>query len=131
MARITDHLRKDHEKIKGLFEQYESNPASIFPELKALLDLHTKVEEEGVYPASVGFAQQEVDHAHKEHNEAKELLTELEKDPENMDVFDKLREGVTHHIEEEESDYFPLVEENMDEAKQLELDEIADQASGQ
>ncbi len=126
MARITDHLRKDHVRLKALFAQYEYDPASKFAEIKELLELHTEVEEKGVYPASKSFAKDEVEHAKKEHDKADKLLANLEKDPTNIEAFHELRDAVLHHIEEEELEYFPLVEEHLDEEKQYELDEEAD-----
>lgn len=126
MATIVEHLKKDHVRIKELFAAYENDPETHFPELKKLLDAHTYIEETSIYPLSMSFAADVVEHAQEEHNAAKDLLRQLEIDPTNMDTFNQLRQDVEHHAEEEEKEFFPLVEQHMSQEQMEQLDEEAD-----
>ena len=119
---VTDMLREDHKKVKGLFEEFEQAEDTkakqqIVETALAELEVHAKLEEELIYPA----IRAEIDHddlmdeALEEHHVVHGLLGELKKmkpSDERYDAkFTVLAENVRHHIKEEESEMFPKAED--------------------
>ncbi|HKC66115.1 MAG TPA: hemerythrin domain-containing protein [Pyrinomonadaceae bacterium] len=112
-------LKKDHEKVSGIFEKLETTTErgvktreELFTQLKQELDIHAQIEEQIFYPAL-----EEADETHditleafEEHAIVKQLLSELEalsKDDETWGAKLKvLKENVEHHVEEEEGEMF-------------------------
>jgi iron-sulfur cluster repair protein YtfE (RIC family) len=113
-------LKKDHEKVSGIFEKLEPTTEraiktreELFTQLKQELDIHTYIEEQIFYPV-LKQAQETHDitlEAYEEHAVVKELLAELDqlaKDDETWGAKLKvLQENVEHHVEEEEDEMFP------------------------
>lgn len=112
-------LKKDHVKVKGLFDDFEdaestSEKKSIAEEACRELEIHAAIEEEMFYPALRQKMEDEDDllnEADEEHHEAKILVAELKMmsgDEENYCAkFTVLAENVRHHIKEEEGQLFP------------------------
>jgi hemerythrin superfamily protein len=114
-------LKKDHETVKKLFDQFEE--ADSLQEKKKIvadaikeLKIHAEIEEKIFYPA----VRKDVDsdlmnEADEEHHVAKLLIAELEQ----LDATDKywkakftvLSENIRHHIKEEEGDMMPKARE--------------------
>lgn len=113
-------LKKDHEKVSGIFEKLEPTTEravktreELFTQLKQELDIHTQIEEQIFYPA-IKEAQETHEitlEAYEEHAVVKQLLAELEqlsKDDETWGAkLTVLKENVEHHVEEEEGEMFP------------------------
>ena len=119
---ITDMLRDDHKKVKGLFEEFEQaedvkTKQRIVETALAELDVHAKLEEELIYPAiRPEIADDDLmDEALEEHHVVHGLIGELKKMKPSDDRYDAkftvLAENVKHHIKEEESDMFPKAED--------------------
>ena len=119
---ITDMLRDDHKKVKGLFEEFEQaedakTKQRIVETALAELDVHAKLEEELIYPAILPEIDDDdlMDEALEEHHVVHGLIGELKKMKPSDDRYDAkftvLAENVKHHIKEEESDMFPQAEE--------------------
>jgi hemerythrin superfamily protein len=115
-------LKKDHQKVAGLFKQYESAGAEafakkeeLFRRIKQELDIHARIEEEIFYPAAKQVPDEEarelVAEAAEEHKQVKILLAELDGMDAEDERFDAkmkvLQEDVEHHVEEEENELFP------------------------
>src|SRR5689334_94536 len=110
-------LKSDHQKVKQLFEDFESASAqekkqTIAQEAMQELKIHSVIEEEIFYPAiRQAGAQDLVAEAQEEHHVAKMLIAELEEMDASNEHFDAkfmvLAENVRHHIREEESEMFP------------------------
>jgi iron-sulfur cluster repair protein YtfE (RIC family) len=112
-------LKKDHEKVSGIFEKLEPTTErgvktreELFAQLKQELEIHTKIEEQILYPA-LKDAEETHDitlEAFEEHNVVKTLLAELDelsKDDETWEAkLTVLKENVEHHVEEEEGEMF-------------------------
>jgi iron-sulfur cluster repair protein YtfE (RIC family) len=112
-------LKKDHEKVSGIFEKLEPTTErgvktreELFAQLKLELEIHSKIEEQILYPV---LKEAEETHditleAFEEHNVVKTLLTELDelsKDDETWEAkLTVLKENVEHHVEEEEGEMF-------------------------
>ena len=119
-------LKADHEKVKGLFRQYEAagdrayqKKKSIAEEVFIEITVHSALEEELFYPAVKAETDKEgqelVAESVEEHHVVAMLIEELkELDPkdERYDAkFTVLMENVEHHIEEEEDELFPEAED--------------------
>ncbi|MEO6307627.1 MAG: hemerythrin domain-containing protein [Nitrospiraceae bacterium] len=118
---VTDMLRKDHKKVKGLFEEFEQaedarTKQRIVETALTELEVHSKLEEELIYPAIRAEIDDDdlMDEALEEHHVVHGLLVELKKmkpSDERYDAkFTVLAENVRHHIKEEESEMFPKTE---------------------
>ncbi len=117
-----DLLKKDHEKVKRLFEEYDSDnnrrrdiANMVFDEL----EIHSRIEEDIFYPAVRAKAKKDgkelIKHSIEEHQEVDDLINELRSmDPEEEDFddrFQELIEDVEHHIDLEESETFPKAQQ--------------------
>jgi len=117
-------LKKDHEKVSGIFEKLDSTTErgvktreELFTQLKLELDVHTQIEEQIFYPA-IKEAQETHDitlEAYEEHAVVKQLLAELEQLPKDDETWGAkltvLKENVEHHVEEEEDEMFPAAKQ--------------------
>jgi len=116
-------LKKDHDEVEKLFDQYEDAKEESNTELKAqivaavckALTIHAQIEEELFYPAlrrSEHDAEDLVDEAAVEHQTVKALVGELQGATPDEELFDAkvkvLSEYVKHHVKEEEGEMFPL-----------------------
>ena len=124
-------LKEDHSVVDGLFEEVEeSDPGDhprIFAQIKVELETHAHIEETIFYPSIQEDGDEELieltSEALKEHSQMKVILGELgavSTDPEKFEpLLTKLIEDVRHHVEEEEGEMFPSVEDQF-EAETLE-----------
>lgn len=126
MRTVSDLIRTDHREMERLFSELKSpeKRALIAPTIVALLAAHSRAEESEVYPAlrqGTGAAD-EVAHSQKEHVEADQLaarLVDTDLDSATFEaVLKKLVDAVSHHIEEEESDVLPALDELPEQSQQ-------------
>ena len=127
-------LKDDHDKVKGLFEKFESarrddkKKGEIAQTICQELTVHTQLEEEIFYPAVREAIDDEdvMNEAVVEHGSAKDLIAEIEKMSPDEDMFDAkvkvLGEFVNHHIREEQNEMFPQVRKT-----DLDLNALGDQ----
>lgn len=116
-----DLLKKDHETVEDLFDQFEDakesqnddEMASLVASICSALTVHAQIEEELFYPAirKLPEAGDMVDEAAVEHQSIKDLVTQLESMRPGDDLFEAkvkvLSEYVKHHVKEEEGEIFP------------------------
>jgi len=110
-------LKKDHEKVKDLFNKFEKSEdrrekKKIAAEAIKELKIHTLIEEEIFYPIVRGQVEDGLmNEAEEEHHVAKLIIAEIEQMKLSDDQFDAkfkvLAENVRHHIREEEGKMFP------------------------
>ena len=127
MPNATQLLRQDHKKVEGLFKKFEQAKGMdakrrFAAQAMSELEVHAQVEEEIFYPAVKRAIDETelVDEAEKEHQEAKSLISELkamkgQNNGEGDDFeskFSDLQEAIQHHVEEEEGEMFPKVEDS-------------------
>ncbi len=117
-------LMADHRKVEDLFKQYEkakkdeTKKQAIFQQISMELKVHTQIEEEVFYPASREFVDdaEMVNEAEVEHASAKDLIAQLDgmapSDPYYDAKVKVLQEMIDHHVEEEETEYFPECRES-------------------
>jgi hypothetical protein len=110
-------MKEDHEKLKKLLEraehaQAEHNREDLLEKIRAELKPHERMEEEVFYPALKGHknAKDIVLEGYEEHHVADVIFAELQTTPVGSDVWKAkmkvLKEGIEHHIEEEEGEMF-------------------------
>ena len=116
-------LREDHKEIKRLFRSFEKaekagEKQKLVKQILQLLAVHTYIENEGMYPhvrKAVPDIESDILESYEEHHVADLLCAELaEMTPDDERFTAKvtvLIESVEHHIEEEESSWFPDVRE--------------------
>src|SRR5437868_11064860 len=114
-------LKKDHDTVKDLFEQFEKAESSTEKEriiTKAVneLKIHAAIEEEIFYPTVRKHVGSDLmNEADEEHHVAKVLIAELDLNGGGGDhrdaKFTVLAESVRHHIKEEENEMLPKARE--------------------
>jgi hemerythrin superfamily protein len=120
---ITLMLREDHQKIRQLFEQFDNmtmtTKREIVRDTLAVLEVHTKLKQELIYPAwSEHVHEQGLDQM-DEARETLHVVDALIKALKNMTPEDERYESmctvlmsqVLHHLNEEERKIFPLAEQ--------------------
>ena len=115
---VTNILREDHKKVKGLFEEFEHAEEAkakqrIVETAVADLEVHSKLEEGLIYPAiRAEIADDDLmNEAKVEHEGARRLVSELESMNADDDMLNAkmhvLCAYIKHHVREEEQDMFP------------------------
>jgi hemerythrin superfamily protein len=111
-------LRADHRKVQDLFGKFEKarkadQKGKLARQICAELKVHTRIEEEILYPAARDVLRDEalVDEATVEHASAKALIAQIELGRPGDGLFDArvtvLGEYIKHHIKEEHGEFFP------------------------
>jgi hemerythrin superfamily protein len=135
-----DLLKADHEKVKDILSQLSESTeralkkrAELLAKLEMEVSIHTRLEEEILYPAFKEAGSKEEDvmyyEAKEEHRTVDSLvLPDLkEADPGTPEFAGRVKvvkELLEHHIEEEESEMFPKAKQLLGKAK---LDELGAQ----
>ena len=119
----TNLLREDHRTVKNLFAEIDkldesdtAELARIFEEVKKEITVHSQIEEELFYPAiemaDDDKAEELVRDAREEHRLVMMLIEEISgltaDDPEFCTKMKVLMDTILRHIEEEESEIFPI-----------------------
>jgi len=120
-----DLLKTDHRLVEDLFarvrENENGNNESTFKKIKKELDAHAHIEETIFYPFLLEKGDKELERIVREgieeHRQVKAFLAELDKGSGESEEFKArlkvLMEDVEHHVEEEEDEMFPLVEDQI------------------
>jgi hemerythrin superfamily protein len=130
-------LKEDHKEIKSVFKQFEQagedateKKGELVTKMIELLTVHTYVENELIYPEVrrlLPDLEDDVLESYEEHHVADILCLELGSMTPDAERFDAkttvLIENVTHHIEEEEDEWFPKVREGLGRKQLSELGE--------
>jgi hemerythrin superfamily protein len=124
-------LKTDHNTVSRLFQKVkateESEHKELFEQIREELEIHTHIEETIFYPKVKEEKELEdlVLEGIEEHHQAKIFLRELSALTEESEKFEPklkvLMEDITHHVQEEEGEMFPKIEEIFDEATLEEL----------
>jgi hemerythrin superfamily protein len=116
-------LRADHQEIRKTFREFQSagegataKKGNLVQKMIELLTVHTYIENEIMYPEVrklLPDLDEDVLESYEEHHVADVLCTELFAMKPDAERFNAktvvLIENVTHHIEEEEQEWFPKV----------------------
>jgi len=105
-------LKADHREVERMFDEYEqlddeSEKLGLFDDIALALKVHTRLEEEILYPAERGEVEDDMlDEAYVEHDGAKKMIAEIEAMAPSDEFYDAkvkvLGEYVKHHVKEEE-----------------------------
>lgn len=120
-------LKQDHKQIRKLFRDFENagenaekQKGQLVKRIIELLTVHTYIENEVMYPRVrelLPDLEDDILESYEEHHVADVLVSELFAMKPGDERFDAkttvLIENVTHHIEEEEQDWFPKVREGL------------------
>jgi hemerythrin superfamily protein len=119
-----DLLTGDHNRVRGLFEQFKSAKESddlatmttLTAKILEELDVHTTIEEEIFYPELHDKTEEihdSITEGYEEHHVAKGVMGEVRALEPNTEGWAAkvtvLIESVEHHAEEEETNLFPKV----------------------
>ncbi|CAL9539448.1 hypothetical protein SUDANB99_04187 [Streptomyces sp. enrichment culture] len=116
-------IKTDHRELERLFDMMKKEKSSrplALPLAVAMLEAHSRAEEEYVYPALAKEAgeKEEAQHATEEHHEAEHMgkhLLELDWESEEFDQeLEKWISAVRHHVQEEEQELLPALGEALD-----------------
>jgi hemerythrin superfamily protein len=120
-------LESQHREVEDLFSQIEetsdtSAKAELFDELADKLAIHAAIEEHHFYPSVKAERTEDILlESLEEHLSIKRILADLLQTDADDDTFDAkikvLKETVSHHVDEEESDLFPKVRKLFDEER--------------
>lgn len=116
-------LKQDHDEVKKMFKQYQKlaqkgdtdGKVLIANKICAELIAHTIAEEEIFYPAARQAIHEDgmFNEAKVEHDSAKDLIAQIQSMTPEDPMYDAkvtvLGEYIEHHVEEEESEMFPMV----------------------
>ena len=126
-------LKKDHDVVDKLFQQVKANEdgdnTAVFEQIKNELDIHAHIEEKVFYPVLIEKGDEELKkitlEGIEEHHQAKMFLRELSNLVDDSEKFQPklkvLMEDITHHVQEEEGQMFPMVKEQFNEFDLQEL----------
>ena len=125
-------LKSEHDKAKRAFGEIQAASANqraeLWTKLEPELKLHEQMEEVTLYgpvAQAVGATDQALkewqEHHHEEVTKAEALIREIDGlDPtgdEWMEKVEELRETLEHHIEEEESNIWPRIQQAWDQSR--------------
>ena len=129
-------LREDHKEVRALFREFQKSTTTsarkgkIVEKVIELLTVHTYIENEVMYPrvrALLPDLEQDVLESYEEHHVADLLVMELAGMGPADERFEAkttvLIENVTHHIEEEEEEWFPKVRAGLSRTQLREIGE--------
>ena len=73
------------------------------------LTVHATIEEEIFYPAYLAATRDDalVEEAQKEHQQAKDLIAEIEDGDQIEPLMARLQKAIEHHVKEERTEMFP------------------------
>jgi hemerythrin superfamily protein len=119
-------LKADHKEIRSLFREFQKSSTTparkekLVEQMIELLTVHTYIENEVMYPrvrALLPELEDDVLESYEEHHVADVLVMELSGMKASDERFTAkatvLIENVTHHIDEEEQDWFPKVRQGL------------------
>jgi hemerythrin-like domain-containing protein len=120
-------LKTDHKTVEALFKRFEKAGDAAFTEKRNIVDriieelsVHAAIEEQVFYPVTRLTVPETEDIALEsleEHHIVKWVLSELDGMDPTDERFDAkvtvLIENVRHHVKEEETEYFPMVRDEL------------------
>lgn len=129
---VVDLIMADHREVERVLDIMARQPeqrAMMLPVVSALLIAHSRAEEAEVYPVAraEASATEEIIHSQDEHSQAEMLLEQLERiDPwtdEFTEMLQQLTSAVNEHVQEEESSILPMIREQLEEERRIQLGE--------
>jgi iron-sulfur cluster repair protein YtfE (RIC family) len=113
---VLEHLEDEHRKVEKMIAQLESSTTadarrSILADLGDSLSTHMAVEEERVYPiVEEALGADKAREAESEHDTSREDMAAMVEQVDSQSfaaALAKFKEGISHHVQEEEQQLFP------------------------
>lgn len=115
MTKASDLIKGEHREAELLFEQYRRRPErSTAMLLCDLLDRHTEMEEQVLYPELKAVDEELFDDAMEEHDQADQLISQIRESDDldrTTELVLELQGVVSHHVEDEETEDLPAMEQ--------------------
>lgn len=117
--RPVEALIRDHNMVRTLLEAYRNSDSDAVKtnaaeQILMLAETHSLLEEKVFYPAVRNADPSLVGHFEEEHRKTDDLLARLKAmslaDPQAFPMFEQMTQMLMHHIEEEENQFFPKLE---------------------
>ena len=115
--KLFELLKRDHRQVEKWMTQIEDGAEhereDIFTTLQDALEKHMQLEEKHFYPQLIKVKELRglAEDAAEEHEKTKNVLSQLEdldvEDEEWISTFMEMRQGVLHHVQDEEKKIFP------------------------
>jgi hemerythrin superfamily protein len=109
-----DLLTGDHRLVEQLFGEFQdTGDEQVAFQICDELTVHTSVEEQAVYPSLRELDGDLAAEAEQEHTEAKQLIERVRSasGDQLVELMDELEQAVMHHVQEEEGQAFPKLQE--------------------
>src|SRR5690242_8346487 len=120
-------LKEDHKQVRKLFKQFEqagegatATKGRLVEQILEALTVHTYLENEVMYPEVrrlLPDLEDDILESYEEHHVADVLVIELSQMTPDDERFEAkttvLIENLTHHMDEEEQDWFPKVRDGL------------------
>ena len=119
--RPIEGLKQQHQFIKKLFDSYlKTQDVAVKrqagPQILLQLEMHAALEESTFYPAVQQVDATLVDECEDEHQQAKQMISQLKGmepgDAQCDRMFQQLCDAIMHHVQVEEQQLFPKVEQS-------------------
>jgi hemerythrin-like domain-containing protein len=117
---VLEHLVEEHRKVEQMIAKLESSSSAqdrraLLADLGDSLATHMAVEEERVYPiVDAKLGSDKAREAQKEHDTSREdmaaMVSSIESDRFTQ-ALAKFKAGISHHVEEEETEIFPQLQQ--------------------
>ncbi len=126
MDTIFEAIRQDHETQRTLVDQLvktegeSGSRKELFADLRVELEAHAAAEERFFYVPLMEHdrSQDKARHSVAEHHELDELIEQLEgydmSGPQWIQTFRDLADRLTHHLDEEEAEVYPVAGQVLD-----------------
>ena len=129
---VADTIKMDHQKVMEhiieLEKRVQGRPSSdnpVFPTMKKMFLGHLAAEEKLVYPLLEQEMKQQIQDARKEHNEVRTHLDHLTAGNMPEDEWARhlqmMKQGIQHHVQEEESQILPAAQRMLGDERLREL----------
>ena len=129
---ILDVLKEDHKEVAELLKRVSrvrtvKSREKYFVEMKQSLEMHSYLEQLIFYRALLESSdhQTAVEHAGQEHGQITDQMAELDSLPNDdsdwMPKFQRLRERIEAHVQEEETDLFERAKKTLSEERLTKL----------
>ena len=118
MPDVIQLLNQDHRKVEQLFSEFETSKSwQVCRQICDELEIHTQLEEELVYPSLATIDGKLEQQAEEEHDEAKQLIAKIRQGGQGastlVDTMTELKKAFEHHVEEEESEAWPKLRDEL------------------
>lgn len=129
-----EHLEQEHREVERMIAQLKESAegegrTKILEELRSSLSTHMAVEERFIYPLVEKVAdEEEREGGENEHDlirDSLRTLFEMKDEPGFNAALDMFEAGLSHHVEDEESEMFPELREKVaDKIAEMDPDEL-------